>query len=50
MNGDMRFATPPRQVGWVYIAPGYCLELSRWPCWLHRTMTRLLLGWRWVRS
>jgi hypothetical protein len=38
----------PVYVGAVEIAPDLRVEVTRWPNLLHRTITRLLLGWRWT--
>jgi hypothetical protein len=52
-EGFRFFTPPPKQAGayWLGGTPhgfGFCL--ARRPRWLHRFMTRLLLGWEWVDS
>ncbi len=31
---------------WI-INPMFSVYVRKRPCWLHRTMSRLLLGWQW---
>ena len=47
------FAYQPRVAGFYLLSPkgsSYQTQfgLAKKPCWLHRTMVRLVLGWRWV--
>ena len=38
----------PKYVGTYHITVGFSISLEKKPLWLHRYMTRILLGWKWV--
>lgn len=40
------FATLPKYVGGYHLVD-FVVNLQKKPCWLHRTMMRLCLGWEW---
>lgn len=44
------FVSIPRTVGYVEIVPNFHVGINKWPNWFHRTSTRLLLGWKWVKT
>jgi hypothetical protein len=37
----------PQYVGGYHITPNFHVYLQTKPFWLHRYMTRILLGWKW---
>ena len=39
--------TNPKIAGWFEPFPGLRIDALKKPSWLHRTFTRLLLGWKW---
>jgi hypothetical protein len=41
------FITPPRYVGAWQIGGSVYYQMTKKPIWLHRVMSRLLLGWEW---
>lgn len=46
---ECRIYTPPVYVGYYDLGEGTIQQFfKKKPTWLHRTMTRILLGWKWV--
>ena len=40
----------PQYVGRYEITPNFHVHLQLKPMWLHRYMTRILLGWKWKNT
>lgn len=38
---------PIRYAGYIGITDNFSIAAKRKPCWFHRLMVRLLLGWTW---
>lgn len=46
-NTNYQILTLPEYVGGYDITPNFTIMLQTKPMWLHRYMTRILLGWKW---
>ena len=46
-NTNYQILKLPEYVGGYDITPNFTVMLQTKPMWLHRYMTRILLGWKW---
>jgi hypothetical protein len=46
-NTNYQIYKNPEYVGGYDITPNFTVMLQTKPMWLHRYMTRILLGWKW---
>jgi hypothetical protein len=46
-NTNYRILKLPEYIGGYDITPNFTVMLETKPMWLHRYMTRILLGWKW---
>jgi hypothetical protein len=46
-NQSYQIFSQPEYVGGYDITPNFTVMLQTKPMWLHRYMTRILLGWKW---
>lgn len=44
---DYQLIKNPEYVGMYHVTVGFAISLEKKPFWLHRYMTKLLLGWKW---
>ena len=42
-----KFYIPPPEEGYYWITASYKIAVNKKPCWFHRTMCRLVLGFKW---
>ncbi len=49
-QGNFAYLHPKKYVGGYRIGGplGWQINLEKKPIWLHRVMTRVLLGWEWI--
>ena len=52
MSAELKLIEPPKYAGHYRIGgpQGVLVHFVRRPPWLHRTMTRMLLGWEWIEG
>ncbi len=46
-SGSLTFGPQIVNVGRWIINPSFHIYTTKRPCWLHRVMSHLLLGWKW---
>lgn len=49
-NTNYQILKLPEYIGGYDITPNFTVMLQTKPMWLHRYMTRILLGWKWKDS
>ena len=47
VTGGYTIQAPPPPAGSLEIVAGFLIQVRRRPLWLHRTMMRLVFGWKW---
>ena len=49
-SGPLTFGPQIVNVGCWIINPSFHIYTTKRPCWIHRVMSRMLLGWKWEDS